>query len=755
MVSFLKIYLFKFLIFSFLLLGLNWTECYSNSIDKSKFYLNQIQKNLYHNTDSTLFYIELYSELNQEFKEDSLYAEYLNYLGLFHSITGENYNALNYFKQSNFIFKKLALEACELKTKLNIGELLYNWAQYDNALIRFNEVLKISQQKHYYTIEIKALNYIGKYYHSKGNFKESYTFYQKCYQLAQSIGDTIAIISVQNKIGKHFETIGKFAEALEYYLMSERMVFDTGNCIEMGTTYNSLGNMYDELNEYDKALLFHRKALNSRRKIHYREGVAKSLNNIGEVLVEINQLENAFDHFTQSLTICKEVGYVKGEVKGVQNQGVVKFKMNENKESIQKFFEALKLSKQIGYEKGVLHAYHMLALVYNRINQFTKALEMAHKGLELAIDENVLTSVSEFNLIISDALTKKGDYKRALEYYKDYTKVNDDIVNLKSVNKIAELKTQYNQSLKIRENEVLKKDNEIQTLMINRKNQFIIFVVIVLFLLSALSIIVYNRFLNKKKANIELLELNNSIQIKNSELDAVNKKLRKSKDQQLKLFSIISHELRNPIYWFRNLIQMLTIRIDTLDKDMIFKSLNSLNESATNTFHLMDNLLNWSKSQLGNIQYVPETMNISCIIKENVKLIAQYAECKNITVNYIGGEDIEVRVDKAMIKTVLRNLLSNAIKFTPYNGQIEIKVTKNCAKVQIQISDNGVGMEAEAIDRILNSSGIEFMPSTDKETGNGLGLTLSKEFIERNGGTLEIESELGCGSVFKFDVNLI
>ncbi|MCW3788087.1 tetratricopeptide repeat-containing sensor histidine kinase [Plebeiibacterium sediminum] len=722
--------------------------------DRSRVFLHKIEQSIYSNTDSTLHYFELYSKLNPVFKEDSLYAAYLNYKGIYYSIVGDNYKALNCYKQAKYIFELRGVDDAALNLELNIGELLYNWGQYDYALKKFKQVLLHSQVKERHSLKIKALNYIGKYYHSMGDFDTSFHYYEESFQLAQKYKDTLAIISVQNKIGKHYETIGKYAEAMEYYLMSEKLVYRTGNCIEMGTTYNSLGNMYQEISEYERALYFHNKALECRKKIHYREGEAKSLNNIGEVLIALNKLQDAYDNFSNSLIICSDLGYKKGIVKCLHNEGIVLLRQGKNNYAISKLKEALKLATEIGYDKGIISAYYRLAEGYQITHQLPKALQAASKGLELAVNENILTKERDFNLIISRILSEQGDYKMALDYYKQYTIVGDEIINIKSANKIAELKTQFNESLKIRENEVLKRENEIKALMINRKNQFIIFVTVVLILLIALIIIVYGRFLHNKRANVVLQNLHHSVVNKNMELDTLNKQLNITKDQQLKLFSIISHELRNPLYWFRSLTHMLSAKIDSLDKQMISKSLNSINESATNTFHLMDNLLNWSKSQLGNIQYVPENINITSLIDENVKLIAHYAEIKGITLHVKADKELVVKADKAMVKTVIRNLLSNAIKFTPQNGKVDIEVIKKGEKVKVEVSDSGVGMGHDEVHRILNSKSSECLPSTDKETGNGLGLILTKEFIEKNGGELFILSSPGKGSIFGFELNL-
>jgi signal transduction histidine kinase len=719
-------------------------------------YLERIETYLYNNPDSSAFYLNLLQQRLSSDEDGILYAAYLNSAGLRKQVEGDNAEAYENFEKANAIYEKIAHSDGYAETLLNKGEVLYNWGKYEEALCCFNEVLEYSRKNHLENIEIQGLNYIGKYYHSKGDFEKSFSYYMQCLKLAHRVKDTLGIVSIQNKIGKHYETLGNYPKSLEYYLMSEKLVHHTQNYIEMATTYNSLGNMYHILNDYPQSFRFHTKALEKRRKMNYSEGIAKSLNNLGEVLVDMEMLDSAMVCFEESYAICQDIEYAKGCVKSIHNQGVVFQKYLRDKKAIEKFDIALQLAQQIGYQKGVLSANYALAVNYKRIGEYEKAILILNEGLDVAIRENVRTRVRDFYAILSEIYSLKKNYKKALDYYRLHIKMSNEIFNLESNNKIAELQAEYEVSLQNRENEVLKKENQINELMLKRKNHFIFFVAIVLSLLFILVIIVYKRFLLKKQANIDLQKLNESIVAKNKELGLLNQKLNKSKDQQLKLFGIISHELRNPLYWFRNLVQMLSSHIDSMDKEMVAKSLNSLNESATNTFHLMDNLLNWSRSQLGNIRYNPEVVDLIAIIRENVALISHYAEFKQIRiVSPIEEEPVLVMVDVDMIKTVIRNLLSNAIKFTPCKGMIEIKTLKNGKTILLEILDNGMGMDEKTLCSIRSAAGTKYIPTTDKETGSGLGLALSKEFIELNQGEFAVESERGKGSVFRITLPVL
>ncbi len=729
---------------------------FANAIKSTKQdYLKKVNLYQYVNTDSAEIYLNLFERNYKGPVKDSIYAEFLFLKGLNTSITGNTNLALLYLEKSNSIFDSVQCDFGIAETLLNIGEVYYDWGEYNTALVYFKKVNKISGKVGLDNLQTKSLNYIGKYYHSMGDLNQSLLYYNKAMNMAKDMKDTVEIMSLYNKIGKHYKTLGNYPKALDCFLHSERLVSHTTNKIEQATTYNHLGNIYQALMNYKRSMIFHKKALQLRKEVNYKEGVAKSLKNIGEVFVDIQEYDSALVYFDQSYIYCKQVGYAKGLVKNIYGKGLVYEKKGNYQKAIENYKEALKQSSLIGYAIGESRINLFLASMFKKMGQNNLAIKYCNEGLSIASREDFKSNVSDFYLILSDVFSLKGKYKDALEYYKKHASTKGEILNIETNRKIAELQTEYKVNLKNQENEVLKRENQIKELKLKRKNLFILFSIIITGLLTALVFIIYGRLLNKKKANIELTDLNNHIVIKNKELDTLNKKLRISKDQQVKLFSIISHELRNPLFWFRNLIQMLSAQIDILDKDMIAKSLNSLNESAANTFHLMDNLLYWSKSQLGKIKFKPEPVDITELIQENIKLLNQFAFCKNISLIFEDQQSVVVQADKEMIKTVLRNLLSNALKYTKENGEIRVLLLFDEHKVSVGVVDNGIGMNGDLLERLLNGMDKKITMGLNQETGSGLGLILCKDFIEQHNGHLNISSVPGKGSEFWFDLLLV
>ena len=218
-----------------------------------------------------------------------------------------------------------------------------------------------------------------------------------------------------------------------------------------------------------------------------------------------------------------------------------------------------------------------------------------------------------------------------------------------------------------------------------------------------------------------------------------------------KLFSIISHDLRGPIGSFMQIIELLTSDLK-VNPDMQANLLNELKDMSKNTFYLLENLLNWSRSQRSDIVYNPRSIIINELIKENISLLSGAAAQKSIHIQFDIQTKYAAYADYDMINLVIRNLLSNAIKFTRIGGLIGISISESADFVEIGIADNGVGMSPEMAEKLFTDNQFHSTPGTSNEKGSGLGLVLCKDFVRRNGGSISVESVLEKGSRFVFTV---
>jgi signal transduction histidine kinase len=244
----------------------------------------------------------------------------------------------------------------------------------------------------------------------------------------------------------------------------------------------------------------------------------------------------------------------------------------------------------------------------------------------------------------------------------------------------------------------------------------------------------------------ELKQEKEEIEKKRKELEELNA----TKD---KFFSIIAHDLKNPFNTVIGLSELLLYRYDSYDEDKIKEFIGQINKFSSNAYNLLDNLLQWARSQTNRIKVNKSQVNICKLAKENTFLLQDKADEKNIQlINEVDGSLI-CWVDKNMINTVIRNLISNALKFTEENGYVKI-VSENMDdnKVKISVVDNGVGMDKEDIPKLFNITTNFSSEGTNSEAGTGLGLILCKEFIEKNDGEIWAESEKGKGSSFSFTI---
>lgn len=222
-----------------------------------------------------------------------------------------------------------------------------------------------------------------------------------------------------------------------------------------------------------------------------------------------------------------------------------------------------------------------------------------------------------------------------------------------------------------------------------------------------------------------------------------------------RFLSIIAHDLKNP---FNSLLGFADLAYNDFDEitDNEKKSyLNVIRQSGQHIYALLDNLLSWSRAQSGRIDFYPEPVSLTEIIENAVELVRSSADNKQIALFSDFSRDVIVKADKNMLSTILRNLLTNAIKFTPNGGSVTVSSRINHKKVTVSVSDTGVGMNAEELERLFKLDGGLKTEGTANESGTGLGLILCQEFMSLHKSKIVVESTPGKGSTFSFSLDFI
>ncbi len=256
-----------------------------------------------------------------------------------------------------------------------------------------------------------------------------------------------------------------------------------------------------------------------------------------------------------------------------------------------------------------------------------------------------------------------------------------------------------------------------------------------------------NTHLTIRKLQQQLEQQNALLQEKNRELEDLNA----SKDT---FFSIISHDLRGPFNVLLSMTQLLEEHLDAYSQEKIRQSVRHIRTSAERLHALLENLLTWSRLQRGSMNYTPQTIDLSEIVNRNVTLFLANAEQKGVLLTNTSPEASMVYADANMVDTVIRNLISNALKFTWKGGSVTVSSRRGEESLFLSVTDSGIGMNEASLDRLFRLDTSYHKDGTAGEKGTGLGLNLCKELIEKNGGVIEVDSEIGKGSTFTITLPL-
>jgi signal transduction histidine kinase/Tfp pilus assembly protein PilF len=638
------------------------------------------------------------------------------------------------------------------KITIEIGKVYYNWGQYDTSLFYFDKAKTIAENIKELELKSTAITFIGKYYCIKGKFDQAMLFFQRALEIAREIKDYKQIAFTLNTEGKYYIGEGNLTSALQCYQEAYTASEKVNDKLLLADVCNHLGGLYLLTNQYEKSLEFHRKALSFRNIMNNPDGIAKSFNNIGKAYLELNKNDSALIYFNKSLRLCKQTGYKKGLVKALTNIGKIYNLQHNELKSEQSLLQAFEISKNAGYNLGIAESAQALGnlyLYYGSTKKATSYFEVSLSNLK-NLDFDELLQINYKGLY--ECYNVFGDYKKALHYHELLLETEKKLLNVENHRQLAILQITFNTERKEKDNQVLRKDNELKAMTIKRKSIFLWLIVALLFSSILLCLNIYNRFYSKIKANRKLKELNSKITIQNKALEKLNKELNTANEEKDKLFSIIAHELRNPLYWFQNLAEVLSRNYRIMKPEKIQKSLFSLDESAKNAFHLMDNLLHWSRSRLNRITPKKAKYSLLSVINESLKMYETIIQYKEIELKISVAETTQVYVDTDLLGCVIRNLVSNAIKYTPNKGIISIESSEGKDFVNVIVGDTGTGIICKNFDDIFKKNNHISHPGLMQEKGSGLGLKLCKEFVELNGGDIWVTNSDEMGTRFMFTV---
>lgn len=659
-------------------------------------------------------------------------------MGKIASNKGDINSAVKLFTEASNLSLNSEGQKEKIQAQIELGIIAYNKGEFEQSITIFTSSLASLKHNIDEESEAKILYYMGKYHHTQGDYAQSISMYEKARRIAVKSNNDPLLANILLSIGKYLlndgNTNGALVKYLEAYRLGEKMHDD----LLIANSCNHLGSIFLILRHYDQAIKYHRIALAIRKQMNNPGGMAKSHNNIGETFLMMNQPDSALFHFNRSLKRCIETSYLKGMVKAQINIARVYEKTHQPSQALSITNNALQKAQEANYEEGQADAYLLKGHLYLNNGEPEKAVESYKNSLKRGKASNLSEIITSSYDGLYKSYQAQNNYREALLYLQQYSDAQITRIKSDSDRQLAELHILFESEKREKDNVMLRQQNNLQEILISKKNQVIAFITIVLLLTALLGGTYYSRFIQKRKAHRYEKVLNNELEAAISERD--------------KVMFIIAHELRNPLYWFQNLAEVLSMRFHEMPSDKIKKSLDSLDESAKNTFHLMDNLLYWSRSRLNRINTKKEILALKQLLDKSSQMYASIIQYKQISYSVACNDEIELIADGDLLSCVIRNLLSNAIKYTPEGGIISIQCMKTSGMIKVEVSDSGVGISLEMQrllfmdDQMVSSEGLLH------EKGTGFGLKLCKEFVEKNCGEIGFNESQYGGSCFWFTV---
>ncbi len=637
-------------------------------------------------------------------------------------------------------------------TKVDISLMLidefYAIEDYPKALRYVNQTAKLSEKINYTKGLAESTYYRALIYAKRNDYYNAIDNYDKSRKYYLQISDTLGIAKVSNSIGLIEIRRGNYAVGLKNALSAIDIFEKQDLKDELSTAYNNLAEAYFKTNQIDKAIEFNIKALEVREQINDRKGIITSTKNIADLYSLRKEHRKSIEYYEKVLDMLNPTNdrAIRGEILPKLGSQYLEFK--EYDKASDYLVEGLKYNRKEDNQEGILRALNAIG----NLNLQKKKVRLAEAQLNEAYNiaqkiDNKTELLENYKLHIALDSTR-GYFQNAFFWQNKYYDLKEELALIDQPVFPSDV-----EPLELDDSNPIEDDisnfeedesNDDQNTWLN--NPLILYgALAATALLLALLLLNFIK-LRKQKATIaEHKEKLAQEQIRNEAILEQTHHLEEVNQVKDKLFSIVSHDLKDSISSIKAFLDLL--KEDSISKEEFRDLIPELSENANNASSLLFNLLNWSKSQMQSLEPKPELFNIQEVFHTKMALVEQKVEDKRIVLIDESQRDF-VYADKSMVEIVIQNLITNAVKFSRTGDVITVSNQDVGGKALICVEDTGVGISRENIDKLFNANKNFTTVGTKNEKGTGLGLTIAKDLVELNDGRIWVESTENVGSKF-------
>lgn len=531
--------------------------------------------------------------------------------------------------------------------------------------------------------------------------------------------------------------MGDYNRAIEYFFDGLHLSKTHHIPEQEGYAYINISNLYLYLKYYNQALENLAEALKIAKALDHENMLGYIYLYRGRAEMNLTEYDKAIESISKSLTIRKEQNNLAGQAVCYKYLGDLYLQTGVESQALANYEKALESTNKLKDKDLLGNIYIKIAQIHCLNQDFEQAVEMAGISLEIGKQTQSKPIILDALKVLEKNALNEQNFRQANNYQQQIQVYQESIFNQELNEKVLVLEFEMEQQKKQAQIALMEKEKEIKALNLSKQKQIngILTGFLVLFFLGGLVLF----FLLKK------------IETKNKELHKQKEALRQTNLAKNKMLMIIGHDLRNPVWNLKALLEIFKEEYEFHDKG-INESLLAMSRSAQSISDLLENLLYWAKSQDGKLVYTPKEIVPGEILNKTLQDYEPWARIKDITINKRIEQQCRIQGDVQMISAVFRNLISNALKFSHKGGSIDIEFYEKNLECFFSVEDHGVGFQPEKLNKLQHDSIILARKGTGNEPGSGIGLTLCIYFIEKHGGRFNIESKEGKGSIFSFTI---
>ncbi len=638
-------------------------------------------------------------------------------------------------------------DSLKVQTSLKLIKSLYEINDYDRALKYIIQSEKLSNSLKYTKGIAEVTYYKSQIYAQKGDYINAVSGYVKSKELFKQLKDTLGVAKVNNSIGLIEIKRGNYAKGLQYSLAAINELEKQNLIKELSLAYSNLAKAYYNMNAVEKAIEFNLKAVEIQEQLKDVKGLIQSNCQLAELYSLKNENRKAIEYYEKVLNVKDSNNdSLRGRI--YPKLGAEYLKFNDFNKASQYLLEGLNINRKSNNKAGILLALNSLGELNLETNRLKIAEEQLYEAGTIAKNTNNKPELLRYYKLMTALDSTQRKFDRAFMWQREYFNLKNSLNNNLPKSEAIELEFNPDFEKELANNNAI--DPIVRESYPEHKEEFDKFKLIFYGLLAALAIVstflilIYLKRNSNIKYTQELEEKNLKIELQNEAILEQTKHLENVNNVKDKLFSIVSHDLKDSLSSINGFIDLL--KDGSLSREEFDNLIPELSENANNASLLLFNLLNWSKSQMQALEPKPTLFDVQEVFEDKVKLVEQRMENKGIELIDHSLRDFAY-ADRSMFEIVVQNLLANALKFCKKGDSITISNHISNGSCIISIADTGIGISKQNLDKLFKSSTFTTV-GTNNEKGTGLGLSICKELVELNHGKIWVESTLNVGSTF-------